>query len=116
MAKNKNPALEIRWNSSASKFNFGCSTYWVLVVNYTRELNDLLDRVCREMASVIDLETITEGKTENNLHYKLVVFDSEKSDFPSYVYRGRVIRDSRLYRRQSIDGLAVLIDNELRKG
>jgi hypothetical protein len=110
---------QLRYNSFRIHDHEDDLMWWVLIVNKRREIREIEKRVQEFFSPLnedLSVEPIEGLVTETGLRYKLINFcankEATKADFKRF-YGGRVVKDTKLYHRESVDGLAKYLVNEL---
>ena len=106
---------QVRYNYKRAN-NPECNEWWFLIINQNREIRYIKSKIYKLLEPILnefkDIEGIVKGE---NLRYLLINFESRTS-FKKHQLKGiykRVIRDPKLYNRESPDGLENYIINLL---
>jgi hypothetical protein len=108
---------QIRYNYRKSKNLLDCNEWWFLVVNQTREIEELQNKIFNLFAPIKEGPNFMGGVVHGEgLRYRLINFESDKR-IEDYKIRGiykKVIRDNRLYNRDKKDGLEIYLDEKFK--
>jgi hypothetical protein len=112
-----NPIRELRWN----RLSFAGPErheWCLLVINTNEKTVRILQIIYEQLQPIEGLITVARGAVSGSgLRYRAVRFSTSHSGMPEWkqVYDGPVTRDRTLYDRQTADGLATYIDNEMQR-
>jgi len=98
---------QIRYNWQRSKDNPNMLTWFFLIINESREIARIENKIYRELEQIINERKQIKGVRIDGLKFKLISFDSPKIKIKKRkIYRSKKIyRDRDLYERQDPDGL-----------
>lgn len=118
MPKQKETERQVRWNvQSDSKEPAQPHTYFFVIINETREINRIEQKILGQLRPVDEFHKRTEGNIqdgrEKKLKYRLISMKSSlisnNLNFPE-IYNGTIIKDRELYERERQNGLEDYID------
>lgn len=108
---------QVRYNHRKSETNIGFNRWWFLIINQNREIKEIQQKIYNLFTPIVDevpvpIEGVIKG---TGLRYKVLDFESSKKVEAyriSEIYR-RVLKDPKLYDRETKDGLANYLADHL---
>lgn len=99
---------QIRYYCRRAQPHSEYNEWWFLIINQNREITDAEQKIYSLLAPIENESPVVEGTIQKSgLRFKLINFQS-KTNVPLNSLRKlvqRVVRDNKLYRRETIDGL-----------
>ena len=109
----------VGYNHRKSEANLGFNRWWFLIINQNREIKEIQQKIYNLFAPIVDEAPVPiEGVVKSTgLRYKVLDFESSKKVEwweIKEIYK-RSIKDTKLYSRETKDGLANYLADYLEK-